>query len=643
MPKEDLEAQMLQQLEASAPQAVDSFKKANEARERDDLDLAASQYEETLKLAPGFAHALRRFCEVESRRGNFSHAVHLCLEAVDQEASPENHIALALTFLSNEDKAPASDSQKRDALGLADKAVRAAPEDLFILQSSCQVAMLARSPHHLRACTDRLEALAPNDPQTDSYVFFNALYEENPITASRAIESARAHGLSSPALAHLEKVYAQAVPLPLRYAWRAIQVTALWLLGFLTLLLLGLSLSALTLAAAARLPTEPTGRATGFAGLLRRVYRVVLLLSCGYYYATLPFLAVGIAVVGGGLIYVLATSGLISPRLFVLITIIGIGTFVSLLAIVMSIFSRRTAEDPGEQLDLTQEPRLAALLQEVAARLRTRPVDAVFITPGTELAVFERGGLLKQWAGRSERVLVLGAGTLAGMKVRPFKAILGHEYGHLQNEDTAGGGFAFAVRRSLVDMTLNLAAGGVASVFNPAWWFARGFYSVFMRVSQGASRLQEMLADQWATFAYGSAALEAGLIHVITREVAFKAHVNATVREVVALKRPLVNLYAYVPAAKPDAAVLARQVQDAVGARPSHYDSHPSPGTRFERARRIAAAGADPEPDDSEDVWSLFADRVALERRMTDAFTSGLASRGIVIPYVPKAPAVDPA
>ena len=57
----------------------------------------------------------------------------------------------------------------------------------------------------------------------------------------------------------------------------------------------------------------------------------------------------------------------------------------------------------------------------------------------------------RQLRGRAERCLILGVGVLEGLKIGPFKAVLAHEYGHFTNKDTAGGGFALAVRRSLAD------------------------------------------------------------------------------------------------------------------------------------------------------------------------------------------------
>ena len=67
------------------------------------------------------------------------------------------------------------------------------------------------------------------------------------------------------------------------------------------------------------------------------------------------------------------------------------------------------------------------------------------------------------------------------------------------------------------------AVGGVflvalgAAVWSPAWWFVRGFYMLFLRISQGASRLQEVMADRWAAFSYGAQAFESGLRHALGR------------------------------------------------------------------------------------------------------------------------------
>src|SRR5262249_33795387 len=128
-----------------------------------------------------------------------------------------------------------------------------------------------------------------------------------------------------------------------------------------------------------------------------------------------------------------------------------------------------------------------------------------------------------QLRGSAERCLILGVGVLDGLRIGAFKAVLAHEYGHFSNRDTAGGGLALAVRRSLIAMARALGESGAASWWNPAWIFLNVFFRVFLRISQGASRLQEILADRWAAFTYGSKAFEEGLRHVIEQSVRFEA------------------------------------------------------------------------------------------------------------------------
>ncbi|HYN19674.1 MAG TPA: hypothetical protein VE078_01850, partial [Thermoanaerobaculia bacterium] len=176
-----------------------------------------------------------------------------------------------------------------------------------------------------------------------------------------------------------------------------------------------------------------------------------------------------------------------------------------------------------------------------------------------------------------------------------------------------------------------LVEGGAASWYSPAWLFVNGFHRVFMRISQGASRLQEVLADRWATFAYGAKAFERGLLHVIERGVRFSAHANATLGEVVEGRHALANLYTYSPASVPDESEIAAEIKKAIHREPSPYDSHPSPVKRFLWTRALAAAGQT-SPEDEEEVWTLFRDREALERRLTDMVRVNLQCQGIEIP-----------
>jgi hypothetical protein len=157
-----------------------------------------------------------------------------------------------------------------------------------------------------------------------------------------------------------------------------------------------------------------------------------------------------------------------------------------------------------------------------------------------------------------------------------------------------------------------------------------GFQRVFLRISQGASRLQEVLADRWAAFAYGPDFFEQGLRHVIRRDVLFNAHANATVNEVVQAKSALTNLYAFRPAVAPEAKAVEAAVEIALKREPTPYDSHPAPLDRFRWVRPLRATGQ-PSPEDGEESWTLFRDREALEQRLTQTLRVELLLQGVKI------------
>ncbi len=360
----------------------------------------------------------------------------------------------------------------------------------------------------------------------------------------------------------------------------------------------GYALSWATLRAVAKRPTEAHVRPT--ERRLRQAYRAILWCASAYYYASLPLLAVVVVAATVGVIGGILAAGWIAPKLFIIVGIIGFG---SLVAIAKSVFVRPKDEDPGLVMDLGANPKMRAVLDEVAARIGTRPVDRVFVTPFTEIAVFDRGSLGQQLRGTHDRCLILGVGVLDGMRMRAFKSVLAHEYGHFHNEDTAGGGFALGVRRSLFAMTMQLVARRVASAINPAWWFVRGFWRAFLGISQGASRLQEVLADRWAAFAYGSPAFEEGLRHVIERSVRFDAHLNVTLSEVVNNKMALPNLYAFAPATPAPEGNVEKAIAEAFGKKPTPFDSHPCPEDRLSWVRALAFDGVEKATGDDENAW----------------------------------------
>jgi Zn-dependent protease with chaperone function len=386
-----------------------------------------------------------------------------------------------------------------------------------------------------------------------------------------------------------------------------------WGLLLLALTGAGISLSHATLRHAEAWSSSPEAAARSAS--LRTVYRGILFVCCAIYYVSLPLVLV--VVIGGaaGLIYVMFEAGHVPIKLVLILVLMAFATTV---AVIKSLFWRPTEQDPGIKVDLSREPNLRSTLEEVAGRIGTRPVDTVYMTPSTDIAVFERA--------RGERCLLLGAAVLDGMPVRSFKAILAHEYGHFSNRDTAGGGFALRVRRSLLLFIVGLAQSGHASPWNPAWWFAKGFYLLFLRISQGASRLQEILADRRAAEAYGGEAFASGLRHVIDRSVRFDGRLNEEVNRALKAKAPLQNLWVAPEPIATDA--VEEEVEKAMNREPSPYDSHPAPRDRIRWIERTPAA-QDASDSKSAMVWDLFADRSLHEREMTLLIYQRLAMAGV--------------
>jgi len=479
------------------------------------------------------------------------------------------------------------------------------------------IGVLADDPTYTRQGVAALLRLAP---QSDELAYFQtmlALQEEDWDGANAALERAHQLGMGDAEYARLQAQIEDATPLTALY-WRSGLVgLGGWLAGFVVLFVVGALLSHLTLMTATRLAGQRDGAARGVGWFLRAAYRALLLVTSVYFYASLPLVAIGVAALAAVVIYACFALGRV-PLYFVVAVFVG--AFVTVWAVLSAFWAMvapRRESDPGPQLDLGANPRLSALLEEAAQVIGTRKVDAVYLTVGTEFAVFERGGFWARLRDTTQRCLIVGVGGLAGLNRLEMRSILAHEYGHYRNEDTAGGSFALAVRHSFGTLVRALAEGGADDWRNPAWWFVHWFERLFLRVSQGASRLQEILADRWAIFAYGSDAFVRSTETIVASEVRFGDHLARTVAETFEVNKPQANLYRF----QPSVVISDKQVQliasESLAREPLPFDSHPSHQQRIAWAQAIGAPGA-PHPDDEESAWSLFSDRIAIEELLTE-------------------------
>jgi Zn-dependent protease with chaperone function len=616
---------VLAELAAVAPDAVNEARSAARAYHEQRWQDAFDGYQRVLEAAPRFHHALRRQCLARLSLRDRAGALPLCYKAVEISPVPANQIALATALTTNDAGERPRPGEVTTAVAAARQALDGDLEDQFTAQMACQIGLRVKNIELVKRAAERLSVLDPGSLASEFCNTFGAVFRGDSSDARRHLSAARAAGLPAEAATRLELFIDQSEPTWSRWGWRALTAIGIWGLLLGLLFYGGKALSEATLRSTRQMTTDRAVAADPHPSALRSIYRAVIWLTCALYYLSLPLLV--LMLLGGAYVLWLAFAAIGRiPIKFA--TLVALMVLVSLWAVAKSLWAtvvRGKTADPGPKLELAENSRFAAALREAADRVSTRPVDTVFLTPGTDAAVYEKGGMARRLSGRTERCLILGVGLLDGMTQGQLKAILAHEYGHFVNRDTAGGGLALAVRRSIFQMARSLAAGGAAAPYNPAWVFVTNFYKLFLRISQGASRLQEMLADRWAALAYGGSNFASGLRHTIARSVHFSKHAEATLREVVDAKLPLRNLYRYSPAQQANAAEVADEIEKTMSADPSPYDSHPRPVDRIIWVGKLPSTHLDASAELP--VWDLFSNREALERSLTDVVRAKVAAQ----------------
>jgi hypothetical protein len=303
-----------------------------------------------------------------------------------------------------------------------------------------------------------------------------------------------------------------------------------------------------------------------------------------------------------------------------LVAILAIGGLVTIFTLVRSLFIKVEDVDPGRSLNYDEAPGLWDLTRTVAASIKTRPVDEIRITPGTELAVYEKGTMRERSEDKAQRILIIGIGVLNDFNQNGFRAVLAHEYGHFRHRDTAGGDIAIRVNNDMMKFAHAMIANDQAGWWNVAFHFLRIYHFIFRRISHGATRLQEVLADRVAALKYGPLAFEEGLTHVVRKSVEFHHLAAKEIDASVEARRELQNLYEL---RSDQSSNLADEIEESLNRKTSEDDTHPSPNERFRLTRRIGGVHEVPATGT---VWDLFKNREALTNEMTSMIQSEVSS-----------------
>jgi Zn-dependent protease with chaperone function/tetratricopeptide (TPR) repeat protein len=604
---------------AAKPETVESFKTATEALDSGRFEEAETQYREVLKQAPDFEPAMRRLGYALVALGRKAEGLELTKKALDRNRSVENLVGRASSLLSSNDpQYQPTQAEKNEALLLGREAWQksgSADEGSAVLVA--ETLLMSDKIEEFKSFARTLKTALPNSARA-AYYSAIVLAEDGDLDGAEA-EIARSKQLGAPdetvepLLSAIRTTRDEAffgLGRFRNYGYIAAVIVGLWALGLGALFFVGRHLSSKTLKSIEESdPNDITGSAFGS---LKKLYRRVVSIAGVYYYVSQPFVIFLVIVVTLAVILGFLWIGTIPIKLLLIFAFVGAAT---IFYMIKSLVTRVKVEDPGRVLTEAEAPGLWRLVRDVAVTINTRPADEIRITPGTDLAVYERGSFRAKMSDNADRILILGTAVLNGFDQNAFRAVLAHEYGHFSNRDTAGGDIAFRVENDIIRTAESMAASGTATFYNLGFQFLRLFHFLFRRITYGASRLQEILADRVAAYHFGPEAFNEGLKHVVRRQVEFSHVANKEINEALSGQRALQNLYEM---GVPDESA-KKEVEDAFKTafeRPTtHDDTHPSPQDRFRFIKDIRPVLAE---ELKGNVWELFADRAAITAEMND-------------------------
>jgi Zn-dependent protease with chaperone function len=602
------ENRYIHQLEVINPTLVDLFKQATTALDSEEIELADQLYSKIYEKAPSFDIAIRRLGGLKVTEGKYEEGLFFCEKAVNLDSSYENLITYAqclITASNNSESANVSYLDKaKTILGFAYKMPNA--DDFEVTAFLAQIYIQNGQYEDFKTATQSLMKYHPDEMISHYYQAIIYQSEEEWSDAKREILEAKALGLSEESVEKFLDGGINEHEERKSYLIYFLYVIAIWILGFLILYLGGIVLSNYTLNA-----VEKEFKLQGAESLsktIKKVYSHLINVAGIYYYISLPIILVLLVLVVIGIGYAFIMLGRI-PLQLMLILIVGAGY--SIYGMVKSLLVKVNAEDPGRELTKVEAPALYALTNEVANTMGTRPIDEIRITPETDLAVYENGTRREKMQDKSKRILILGTGVLKDFKVNDFKAVLAHEYGHFSHRDTAGGAVAMRVRNDMHKYSYALYLSGQTVWWNLAYLFLRAYDFIFRKISNGSTRLQEILADRIAAQTYGAQSFQNGLTYVIRRNIEFIKLANTEINEARETKRSFSNLYELTGGADLG---IEEEVNNSLNRQTSSDDTHPSPNDRF---RFIEGLGEGKDSKEDHYVRDLFADWNALTQEMT--------------------------
>jgi Zn-dependent protease with chaperone function len=169
------------------------------------------------------------------------------------------------------------------------------------------------------------------------------------------------------------------------------------------------------------------------------------------------------------------------------------------------------------------------------------------------------------------------------------------------------------VNTDIARIAEQMVASETNTYYNIGFHFLRLFHFLFRRITHGASRLQEVLADRVAAYHFGADSFREGLRHVIRRELEFTHVAEKEISSALGANRAFTNLYELTVTDNAAEKQIEEAFAQVLEQETTEDDTHPSPRDRFRYIEGARSAGIEPVQGN---VWNLFADRDAITAEM---------------------------
>ena len=355
---------------------------------------------------------------------------------------------------------------------------------------------------------------------------------------------------------------------------------------------------------------------------LTRLYAFSLFLGLVLFYLAIPFVLAGLLAGTVILLWLIFMLQRVPIKAVLGIVVIGGG---AIWAVLKSLFARPASGAFGVRKPRIDLPKLYTLLDDVAGRVDTQPVDIVYLAPGSSIGVHQEGSGPFGIFGVNQRVLTLGMSTLRFLTVGELRAILAHEYAHFSHSDTFYSRFIYQVHLSIGAALDGMAAtGGYFNYVNPFYWFLVLYYRCYSVLSAGYSRSREFLADRMASFLFGADVFESALTKVCTDGALFEKTMYDHMDGLLAEQKALVNMYQTFHEYRDQD--ISKESRDEIleklrSERESLFASHPTYAERIEAIANLPSAQS---PDPAAAI-SLFEEPEKTEGELTVFMTDYLA------------------